>query len=71
MRAAGGGGSGVLQNGPDRGRGHFKRTINGAHALGCADRVGSIEPGKSADLLLLEVSDYRELARQLAPTWFV
>jgi imidazolonepropionase len=40
-------------------------TINGAHALGCADRVGSLEPGKSADLLLLEVSDYRELARQL------
>ena len=39
-------------------------TINGAYALGCADRVGSLEPGKSADLLLLEVSDYRELARQ-------
>ena len=39
-------------------------TINGAHALGCADRVGSLEPGKSADLLLLEVSDYRELSRQ-------
>jgi imidazolonepropionase len=39
-------------------------TINGAHALGCADRVGSLEPGKLADLLLLEVSDYRELARQ-------
>ena len=39
-------------------------TINGAHALGCADRVGSLEPGKSADLVLLEVSDYRELARQ-------
>jgi imidazolonepropionase len=39
-------------------------TINGAHGLGCADRVGSLEPGKSADLLLLEVSDYRELARQ-------
>jgi imidazolonepropionase len=39
-------------------------TINGAHALGCADRVGSLEPGKSADLLILEVSDYRELARQ-------
>jgi len=39
-------------------------TINGAHALGCADRVGSLEPGKSADLLLLEVSDYREIARQ-------
>jgi imidazolonepropionase len=39
-------------------------TINGAHALGSADRVGSLEPGKSADLLLLDVSDYRELARQ-------
>jgi imidazolonepropionase len=39
-------------------------TINGAHALGCADHVGSLEPGKSADLLILEVSDYRELARQ-------
>jgi imidazolonepropionase len=39
-------------------------TINGAHALCCADRVGSLELGKSADLLLLEVSDYRELARQ-------
>ena len=39
-------------------------TINGAHALGCSDRVGSLEPGKSADLLLLDVSDYRELARQ-------
>jgi imidazolonepropionase len=39
-------------------------TINGAHALGCADRVGSLEPGKSADLLLLDVADYREIARQ-------
>jgi imidazolonepropionase len=39
-------------------------TINGAYALGCADRVGSLEPGKWADLLLLDVSDYRELPRQ-------
>jgi len=37
-------------------------TINGAHALGCADKVGSLEPGKSADLLILGISDYRELA---------
>lgn len=37
-------------------------TYNGAHALGCADRVGSIEPGKSADLILLNTSDYRDLA---------
>jgi imidazolonepropionase len=36
-------------------------TINGAHALRLADRVGSLEPGKQADLLLLNVSDYREL----------
>ena len=37
-------------------------TINGAHALGCANRAGSLELGKSADLLMLNVSDYRDLA---------
>jgi imidazolonepropionase len=37
-------------------------TINGAHALGCAQRVGSLELGKSADLLMLNVTDYRDLA---------
>jgi imidazolonepropionase len=37
-------------------------TINGAHALACADKVGSLEPGKSADLQILNISDYRELA---------
>jgi len=36
-------------------------TINGAHALGCAHRVGSLEPDKQADLLILNVADYREL----------
>ena len=36
-------------------------TINGAYAIGCADRMGSLEPGKQADLLVLNVSDYREL----------
>lgn len=40
-------------------------TINGAHALGCADQVGSLEYGKFADLLILNVSDYRELAQSL------
>jgi imidazolonepropionase len=40
-------------------------TINGAFALGLADRVGSLERGKSADLLLLNISDYRELATHL------
>ena len=36
-------------------------TINGAHALGRADRVGSLELGKSADLVILNVHDYREM----------
>ena len=36
-------------------------TINAAHAVRRADSVGSIEGGKSADLLVLSVPDYREL----------
>lgn len=39
-------------------------TINAAHAAGCADRVGSLEVGKCADLLVLNIPDYRELAGQ-------
>jgi imidazolonepropionase len=37
-------------------------TINGAHALRLADRKGSIEPGKDADLAVFGVNDYREIA---------
>jgi imidazolonepropionase len=37
-------------------------TFNSACALGCAARVGSIEPEKSADLILLNANDYRDLA---------
>lgn len=36
-------------------------TLNSAHALGLGDRVGSLEPGKQADLLLLDVPDVRHL----------
>ncbi len=36
-------------------------TINAAEAIGRADQVGSLEPGKQADLLILDVSDYRHL----------
>ena len=36
-------------------------TINAAHAIRRLDRIGSIEPGKQADLLILSVPDYRML----------
>jgi imidazolonepropionase len=36
-------------------------TINAAAAINRAQIVGSIEPGKQADLLILSVSDYRHL----------
>jgi imidazolonepropionase len=36
-------------------------TFNSAFALGLADRKGSIEPGKDADLSVFDVDDYREI----------
>ena len=40
-------------------------TINAAHALGIGEEVGSLEAGKRADLLVLSLSDYRELPRRI------
>jgi imidazolonepropionase len=40
-------------------------TVNGAAALGLADRVGQIAAGYSADLALFEMEDIREL-----PYWY-
>ncbi len=36
-------------------------TINAAATIGCSERVGSIEVGKQADVLILNVPDYRHL----------
>jgi imidazolonepropionase len=36
-------------------------TINAAAAIAADDRLGSLEPGKQADLLILNIPDYRHL----------
>ncbi len=36
-------------------------TINAAYSLCRADRLGSLEPGKQADLIVMNVPDYREI----------
>jgi imidazolonepropionase len=36
-------------------------TVNGAASLGLAGRLGSIQPDKQADIVLMDVADYREI----------
>jgi imidazolonepropionase len=39
-------------------------TVNAAYAVGRGDITGSLETGKQADLLILNVADYRDIPRQ-------
>ncbi|MCK6468612.1 MAG: imidazolonepropionase [Candidatus Brocadia sinica] len=36
-------------------------TINAAHAIGAAHRIGSIEVGKQADMIILDIQEYTQL----------
>jgi imidazolonepropionase len=36
-------------------------TLNAAHAIGLGDRLGSLEVGKQADVLIVAAPDYRHL----------
>ncbi len=39
-------------------------TVNAAHAIGLGDAVGTLEIGKRADLVVMNLSDYREIPRR-------
>ena len=42
-------------------------TINAAAAIGRSERIGSLEIGKGADVIILSVSDYRHLGYRFGP----
>ncbi|MCH7472971.1 imidazolonepropionase, partial [bacterium] len=52
----------AMQMGMSAGECIVASTINGAHALGISEKVGSLEAGKRADIIIAGVPDYRELA---------
>ena len=37
-------------------------TINAAFAVGLGDKIGSLETGKHADVLIFNINDYRQIA---------
>ena len=37
-------------------------TVNAAYSLNRGDKIGSLEPGKLANLVIFDCEDYRELA---------
>ncbi|HEX3101369.1 MAG TPA: amidohydrolase family protein, partial [Pyrinomonadaceae bacterium] len=39
-------------------------TINAAYAIGSGDKVGSIEVGKNADLVIFDAADYRQISNE-------
>jgi imidazolonepropionase len=39
-------------------------TVNAAHAIGCSRTTGTLEIGKQADLIILNVPDYRDIPEQ-------
>jgi imidazolonepropionase len=41
-------------------------TVNAAHVLARADRIGRLHPGFAADIVLLDASDWRHIAYHLA-----
>jgi imidazolonepropionase-like amidohydrolase len=44
-------------------------TLNAAHAIELGRRVGSLEPGKLADMVKLDATDYRMLGYRFGTTW--